>query len=415
MTLILSIENVSSLSSGDPIQVQLDEHGLVIGRAAHADWTLPDPRNHISSIHCEIDFVGGRYLLSDHSTNGTFINGSTARLTGPYAIEDGDLISIGQYEVRAQLEGQSAAQSDNGSSGFDWMAAGSGGASKSADPERFGQAPPRPLFQSASDPLMGAFAPPTTAASPAATADPFGLVAAPRANGDVFASVQPAAAAGYAQPSDPWAKLHQLDAIDFGASAATPVSEPPAIPADRAPPSLEKSLFDRFLAGAGLRARDLGDATPAAIIEAAGQLLRQTADGLIRLLDARTRVRHQFGVGANVTTFQRTGNNPLKWTRSPEQALRQLIASPDTGFLDGPTAVRGAFEDLQAHEMAMIAAMQEALQATVTRFSPEAIRGRATTAGFLQSVLPGAKEAALWRAYEAEFKALADSTDEGVS
>ena len=139
-------------------------------------------------------------------------------------------------------------------------------------------------------------------------------------------------------------------------------------------------------------------------VEAAGRLLRQTADGLIRLLDARARIRHQFGVGAQVTTFQRAGNNPLKWTRSAEQALRQLVGEPDAGFLPGPQAVQGAFEDLQAHEIAMLAAMQEALGATVERFSPDAIKARVAAKGGL---LPGSREAALWRAFETEYKALA--------
>lgn len=99
MTLRLTIENVATLTSGDPTQMVLDEHGLVIGRAAHADWTLPDARNHISSLHAEVDFVDGRYVLTDRSTNGVFVNGG-GRLTAPHVVRDGDLITIGQYEIR---------------------------------------------------------------------------------------------------------------------------------------------------------------------------------------------------------------------------------------------------------------------------------------------------------------------------
>jgi predicted component of type VI protein secretion system len=71
-------------------------------------------------------------------------------------------------------------------------------------------------------------------------------------------------------------------------------------------------------------------------------------------------------------------------------------------------AVQGAFEDLQAHEVAMIAAMQEALGATVERFAPEAIKARITARGGL---LPGSREAALWRGFEAEYKALAHESE----
>jgi type VI secretion system FHA domain protein len=184
---------------------------------------------------------------------------------------------------------------------------------------------------------------------------------------------------------------------------------PPATTTAPAPPADE--LFDRLLAASGLERRDLGSRTPDTVVAVIGQLLRQTADGLFKLLEARTRVRHQFGVGAQVTTFQRTGNNPLKWTRSPEQALKQMIGEPGPGFLDGTQAVLGAFEDLQAHEMAMMAAMQEAMQETIRRFAPDAIRGRISAKGWLKSVLPGSREATLWRAYESEFSAFADESE----
>jgi type VI secretion system protein len=216
-------------------------------------------------------------------------------------------------------------------------------------------------------------------------------------------------------PADnPWAKLHAFDQIDFATAATTPTAPAPTAPA--ATPGAPAAAmagdggegFARFLAAAGLKPRDVADLPPASVLEAAGRLLRQTADGLIRLLDARTRVRHQFGVGAQVTSFQAQGNNPLKWTRVPEQALRQLVGEPDRGFLPGAQAVQGAFEDLQAHEVAMLAAMQEALAATVQRFSPDAIKARAQAKG---GILPGAKEAALWRAFETEYRALAAESE----
>lgn len=473
MTLRLTIENVATLTSGDPTEMVLDEHGLAIGRAAHADWTLPDTRNHISSLHAEIDFTGGQYVLTDRSTNGVFVNGGT-RMATPHVVRDGDLITIGQYEIRATLTGGGAAGGAGAPGGagafgaaLDW-GSGSAGGAKAADAKSFGRAPARPLFQSSSDPLMNAFAPPAAAFAPAAPvyapaaapayvpADPFGLGGTPPAPAnpfggapavtpfgasaaapapanpfgvpspapDAFGTSAPfgapapaanpfgAAPANAAAPSvaDPWAKLHSFDAVDFASAAVAPAPPPiaPAAVAASAPAPASDALFARFLAATGLKPADLGDATPAGVIDAAGRLLRQTADGLIRLLDARARIRHQFGVGAQVTTFQRAGNNPLKWTRSPEQALRQLVGTPDSGFLAGPMAVQGAFEDLQAHEVAMLAAMQEALGATVERFSPDAIRARVTAKGGL---LPGSREAALWRAFEGEYKALAHESE----
>jgi predicted component of type VI protein secretion system len=62
--------------------------------------------------------------------------------------------------------------------------------------------------------------------------------------------------------------------------------------------------------------------------------------------------------------------------------------------------------------MATLAAMQGALRSTLDRFSPTAIRERAETRGLLARILPGARDAALWQAYEREFEGVARGSDE---
>jgi type VI secretion system FHA domain protein len=206
-----------------------------------------------------------------------------------------------------------------------------------------------------------------------------------------------------------WSTLTAPAAVDF-TPPPPPAAPPPAAAPGKAAGN-DSNLFARFLAGAGLRPRDVEDLPPESVLAAAGELLRQTADGLIQLLYARARLRNQFGVGAEVTTFQRDGNNPLKWTRSAEEALRQIVGKPDRGFLPGPLAVRGAFEDLQAHELALMAAMQEALKDTIQRFSPAVVRARPGRSSWLARMLPQARDAALWQAYEAEYLAMANETE----
>ncbi len=80
--------------------------------------------------------------------------------------------------------------------------------------------------------------------------------------------------------------------------------------------------------------------------------------------------------------------------------------------MDSERAVEDAFFDLQSHQMATLKAMQGALRATLERFAPEAIRARAETKGFLESILPAARDATLWRAYEREFSGVARGSDE---
>jgi type VI secretion system FHA domain protein len=103
MTLVLSITNIETLDNGESTRLTLDRHGAIIGRSPHADWSLPDPRNYISSTHCEIEFRDSAYWVVDRSTNGLFLNGAKERLAAPHRIADGDELTIGQYRVAAKL------------------------------------------------------------------------------------------------------------------------------------------------------------------------------------------------------------------------------------------------------------------------------------------------------------------------
>jgi type VI secretion system FHA domain protein len=142
----------------------------------------------------------------------------------------------------------------------------------------------------------------------------------------------------------------------------------------------------------------------------AGDVLRRIVSGLVVMLEARARAKSQMG--AQGTSLEFDGNNPLKFARAPEQALAQLLNPPERGFMAADRAIEDAFRDLQAHQMATLKAMQGALRSTLDRFSPTAIRSRAQQTGIMAKILPGARDAALWQAYEREFSGVAQGSDE---
>src|SRR4029078_9284057 len=53
--------------------------------------------------HCEILDEDGVFVLRDHSTNGTFLNGAEQRLEGPHRLADGDRIEIGPYVIAVEV------------------------------------------------------------------------------------------------------------------------------------------------------------------------------------------------------------------------------------------------------------------------------------------------------------------------
>ena len=194
------------------------------------------------------------------------------------------------------------------------------------------------------------------------------------------------------------------------AAAAPARAQPPAPAPAPAPtaPDLQR-LLTEFFTAAGVPPGDVKGA-PAQAFARAGVLLRRLIAGLVVLVEARARAKSQMG--AESTRLEFEGNNPIKFARSPEQALAQLLSPPERGFMTSERAVEDAFYDLQSHQMATLKAMQGALRATLERFSPDAIRSRAETGGFLASILPAAKDATLWRAYEREFSGVARGSDE---
>ena len=162
MSLSLTIRNVGQLDNGSPLAMLLDRRGAVIGRAQTSDWCLPDPSLHISSRHCEIAYRDGSYVLTDVSTNGTYLNGSEARLPEPHVLRQGDVFAIGQFEIAVALDGMPAAQAPApappGWQGWE-AGAGSGPAAAPASNAQWDRPPPASAI-SGIGPMSQNWAPP---------------------------------------------------------------------------------------------------------------------------------------------------------------------------------------------------------------------------------------------------------------
>jgi type VI secretion system FHA domain protein len=285
----------------------------------------------------------------------------------------------------------------------DQLGLGSGGASLRPDPLGLGPsgarlradplgldppAQPPPQLPSSSQPSTPAWGPPAAASAPAAATPP-----APSWSPERGAAPAAPAASPSPDPAPSWSP-----------SGATP---PPAA----SQPSIQAvdAELAAFLVGAGLQPSDL-KVSGAQAMTAAGSGLRRVIAGLVVMLEARARAKSQLG--AQGTSLEFDGNNPLKFARAPEKAIAQLLNPPERGFMSADRAIDDAFRDLQAHQMATLTAMQGALASTLARFSPQAIRERAERQGFLAKLLPGGREATLWQAYEREFEGVAKGSDE---
>jgi len=460
VTLILIAEGLTELDNGLSARLVLDRHGALIGRAPTADWCLPDARNHVSSHHFEIDWRDGRYVLTDSSTNGTYLNGASERMDGPHVLAHGDRLTVGHYRLRVELGGapSPAPAPPRGGGWTDEPLAESidnrwddtpppprnnqGIGARRVPlppletPERDDRWDDIPLSQHQSPAESGA-----GAGSFNHTPPPVSVQASPpsrwpaeteahRWPGEDDARPSPVnvAVAPAADEDDPWnVFIHAHEVVWPGDEpplrpAPRPIRPAPERPAPRepspveaqtaaatpAPPSVEVAWL-ALLEAAGLEPADLKQ-DPEAAAATAGAILNRMAAGLVRMMESRARAKSQLG--ALGTIWERDGNNPLKFSRDPDRALLQLLNPPERGFMRADRAIDSAFRDLQAHQMATLAAMQNALRSTLDRFSPSAIRARAESGGLMARILPGAREAALWKAYEREFDGVVRGSDE---
>jgi type VI secretion system FHA domain protein len=150
--------------------------------------------------------------------------------------------------------------------------------------------------------------------------------------------------------------------------------------------------------------------TPEESAAKTGRMLRHLLAGLMILLEARARAKEEMGAAGTALGFD--GNNPLKFARNVDQALQMMLNPKLRGYMEAEDAIEEAYRDLQAHQIATLKAMQGALRETLNRFSPAAIKARTKEQGLLSKVLPGQREAALWKAYESQFSGVAEGSAE---
>ncbi len=183
------------------------------------------------------------------------------------------------------------------------------------------------------------------------------------------------------------------------------------LPAAQPTPSADQAdvAFRELITALGIPSSGLTEA-PGATAGRAGRMLRRLLAGLMILLEARARAKDEMGASATQLRFE--GNNPLKFARNVEQALQMMMNPALQGYMDADLAIEDSYRDLQAHQIATLRAMQGALRATLQRFSPSAIKARAGEDTMLRKIVPGQREAALWRAYEKQFSGVAEGSAE---
>lgn len=336
----IRIESVSGQLPDVPHAAWFGSEGGDIGRAVDCTLVLADPERHISRHHASVQCRDGRYYLRLLSAGlPVEIDGRVLHVDGEAELQAGHRIAIGAYRLEVLDEPDSLGLP--------------------TDPARRGGR------RSGFDELLQQLAP---AAPPPArpAADAVDLLVGE--TGSQPPGRTPAAAAPIA-----------------GRGA------PPPSPADAAAAVLQGLGLGHLPAG-GLGLEQW---------RTMGALLRTMTEGTLDLLTARMVAKRELGAAA--TQLRSRENNPLKFSPDVDAALSHLLGPAEHGFLAPLQAVQEAFDDLRAHQVALLAGMRAALESVMARFDPAALEQRMAPGGAWESLIPAQRKARLWTEYSQQF------------
>jgi type VI secretion system FHA domain protein len=434
MALMLEVVGPHAQSMGANARRVLGDQELRIGREPDNDWVFP--QSYVSRRQAVIRCVNGMYFLEQIGTCPVAVNDPSrviernriVRLSG------GDRVLIDDIEIRLlEVEGAAAPGIASAPDIAPAVALPSGVVS------------PMPLIRE--EPTVSVSAPPnaaldplvilgiTPAAAPARQPPPpdlpkqnsplqFALPDAPRSTAppsggpgltaNWWSQGAPAAAAPQSVSAGPGAAVTPGAAAMPGAPAtpATPAARPPPAavmprpmqPAPAAPPypaaaspALVPSLRE-ILRGAGLDAE--AQLAPEVALQL-GEALRIVVEGTMQVLQARNNIRREFRLPT--TQVARKDNNPLKFSADASDALHKLLVQRSAAYMDTVSAFDDAFDDIRAHQVAMLEALRSAFDHMLRQFDPEVLGTRLAQRGTRGSVL-GLGKPNLWELYGARFQ-----------
>jgi len=356
MALKLKIVSDNAAMAGEHTRWTFGVNGGRIGRHDGNDWVLHDADRYVSGRHAEVEHRGGTWWLRDLSTNGTFVNDSDEAL-GPnrvHQLENGDRIRIGEYDIEVEISG-----------GNDF--------------------PANEALPISEEDLDASF-------------EVKSFISTGRRERD--SRPRRAPAAGSARTPPP------------AAAPAQTIAPPPGqTPSGRARD--EQELWPGLVAlckGAGIDPRALPPESRIAALHQAGQLLRETLVGFTELARTRADFASEFGISSGAR--RRDATSPLVQISAVEPLLEMMLAGRGPGDGRAIDEIRGQFARARHHEIAVSAALREALSAVFEKLDPDELeaqlgrRAKGTATADMQL--------RLWNRYRELFRATVQTGDAGL-
>ncbi|MFM0083672.1 type VI secretion system-associated FHA domain protein TagH [Paraburkholderia sediminicola] len=452
MTLTLTVQSGEGAS---PCSIEIEGESATIGRAPDCTIVLSDGQRGISRIQARIERRENAYVLVDAGSNPTLLNDRALDGTHEAHLKEGDCLKIGAYTLVVSTTGDEGDEGDEESGGLavdqtimtqSWPDAPPSASARGmldaqgmpGTPE-FEAPPPAPLIPDDwngphdAAPADGAntpFLPDPLAATPLlrepghfrgdadqalidalSPGDPLRNAGARAVEKPVplsrsFEHVSPeqamSALPAVPQPSsrsrDDEMRGLPLPGPDFASMPSrTPVHETRERREQHAAAhSDHASLLDALIEGLGIESAAVSHVEPADFARLVGAMLREATQGAMAALRSRAMTKRETRMA--MTMIAERDNNPLKFFPDADRALAQMLGARDDGYLPPQEAMRAAFRDIQAHELAMVAGMRAALAHAMERIDPGAIERSLDPPTGLDALI-GNRRARLWRRF----------------
>jgi type VI secretion system protein len=379
----------------------------------------------VSSKHCVIKYVDGRYFVTDNSTNGVELIVAGIRLGrgNSESLLNGEVMKIGDYEisVRIDIDDAPLCGFDGASIGtahsFDALMAATTSTAPNANELPSLSSPWEGSVQGTAPDLLDFLTPVGVPAAtrpdhlpgeqhdfrPPSVSIPPPLVDTPMTAGG--ANVIPADWDVVFQAPTP-AAHHQTDDKCLDSAHTVAASESIPTPAANVNSS---TLLAAFLRGAGLEKLRLDDSHMQTHMELIGRSYRRMVEGLIDILRARSSLKGEFRL--QQTLIRPLENNPLKFAPNADEALLLLLRPDNQAFMAPDQAIDDSFDDLRAHQLAVMAGVEASITALLKRFEPARLEARMGDTGAV-SRLFGSRQAQCWQRFTELYAAISQEAED---
>ena len=167
-------------------------------------------------------------------------------------------------------------------------------------------------------------------------------------------------------------------------------------PAVRAASGDDNATLTALLEGLGIDASTVCHIPADDLARLVGGMLRVSIQGTMTALRSRSMVKRETRIA--MTLIEERDNNPLKFFPDADMALTQMLGARGAGYLAPEDALRAAFHDIQAHELAVVAGMRAALEHAMSRIDPVTIDKSVDQAKGIDALL-GNRRARLWQRF----------------